>query len=94
MTDPIDVVSVTAPPPVAPPPAPPERRDPPEARAREPGPHKADPIALDVRRGEDGVFVYTLTDPATGRLVAVIPEGTEERVAGNYASGGWVDLTA
>ena len=93
MTDSIE--SVTASPPVTPP-APPERRDPPERdmQARELEPPKPDPIALDVRRGEDGVFVYTLSDPNTGALLAVIPRGTEERTAGNYAAGGWVDLTA
>lgn len=93
MIDPIESVSVTALQPVPPPPAQPERRDPPEAQAREPEPPKADPIALDVQRGEDGVFVYTLSDPNTGALLAVIPQGTEARTAGNYAAGGWVDLT-
>ena len=58
------------------------------------GLHKPEPIALDVQRGEDGVFVYTLSDPSTGRLVAVIPDTAQARTAGNYASGGWVSLTA
>lgn len=56
--------------------------------------HRPEPIALDVARGEDGVFVYTLSDPSTGRLVAVIPDTQSARTAGNYASGGWVSLTA
>ncbi len=57
-------------------------------------PHQPEPIALDVARGDDGVFVYTLTDPSTGRLVAVIPDTKAARTAGNYASGGWVSLSA
>ena len=32
-----------------------------------------EPLALDVAQGADGVFVYTLSDPGTGTVVAVIP---------------------
>ena len=31
------------------------------------------PLSLDVAQGAGGVFVYTLSDPATGAVVAVIP---------------------
>lgn len=71
-----------------------EPRERPAPEAAEIETHRPEPIALDVARGEDGVFVYTLTDPSTGRLVAVIPDTREARTAGNYASGGWVSLTA
>ena len=61
----------------------------PEARPKE-----TEAVALDVVRGAGGEFVYTLTDSTTGRLLAVIPGNAEKRTAGNYASGGWVSLTA
>ena len=32
-----------------------------------------DPLSLDVAKAEDGVFVYTLSDPGTGLVLAVIP---------------------
>ena len=31
------------------------------------------PLSIEVARGADGVFVYTLTDPGTGTVLAVIP---------------------
>ena len=72
-----------------------EPREPSAADAPDPvAANRPEPIALDVQRGEDGVFVYTLSDPSTGRLVAVIPDTASARTAGNYASGGWVSLTA
>lgn len=38
----------------------------------QPAPHK-DAMKLSVDRDDRGVFVYTLTDSASGRVIAVIP---------------------
>ena len=96
MTDPIDRVAASPPvQAVAPVPAPAsaEQRAA-EAPAREAEAPAANLMALDVRRGENGAFVYTLSDPATGRLVAVIPQGVKTQVSGDYEAGGWVDVSA
>ena len=94
MTDTVERIAPTASVASTPPAASPEAFVRPASEAPPVEVRRPEPIALDVARGEDGVFVYTLTDPSTGRLVAVIPDNREARTAGNYASGGWVSLTA
>ena len=48
----------------------PEALAPQEERQPEPPPQ---PLALSVDRADNGVFVYTLREPSTGAVIAVIP---------------------
>ncbi len=50
------------------------------------------PIALSVDRNASGVFVYTLTDSASGRVLAVIPRSAV--APASQAGGEGVDLQA
>lgn len=64
---------------VQPPPPPPEPAKP--------------PVALSVGRDQSGVFVYTLTDSASGRIIAVIPRASVIARASGDGAGG-VDIQA
>ena len=51
----------------------PEARGAPPAETPARASPAAEPLSLDVEQGADGVFVYTLSDPGTGTILAVIP---------------------
>ena len=55
-----------------------------------------DPLELSVERGQDGIYVYSLKDPSTGRLVAVIPREHADSApqSNDYQAGGYVQLKA
>ena len=73
-TDTDEAPAPAAPPAIAPPPAP------------EPAPAKP-PVALSVGRDPSGVFVYTLTDSASGKVIAVIPRSAVVAPASGGAAG-------
>lgn len=88
MIDP--VTRATPPTPAAPrtlaepqPPAPPA-----DTAASKPAPGAAaappdrSPLSLEVAKADDGVFVYTLSDPNTGAVLAVIPRHSVEEQGG------------
>ncbi len=79
-----DVAANAAPPPAAPPKVPATA-----LQGTAPGPPR-EPLALDVAKGDDGVFVYTLRDPDSGAVLAVIPWSK----AKSEAQGALLDTTA
>ena len=66
----------------------------PRPEPRRPEARRPDPLTLEVQRGDDGVYVYRLTDPSTGRLLAVIPGAGQAAKTQDYRAGGFVSLKA
>ena len=56
----------------------------------------ADPLELTIARRDDGICVYSLKDPSTGRTVAVIPaeHARSTTTASEYQAGEYVSVSA
>lgn len=53
-----------------------------------------DPLELSIEKGANGIFVYSLKDPSTGRLIAVIPTDHASGAAGpGYQAGEYVSVS-